>query len=342
MPNEMSFSDAVDSLTNLFDDSPEVAEDAVREDPEEPEESLDAPDPEEKPGDEEAEGEVDEDEPAGHKYLHILGADGKAHRMHIDKLLAGTVHAVKEDGKVRHVPYDELISGYQRQSDYTRKTQATAEREAALAPFSDLVAYAKGDPAFIEYIQGYFATGGVPPYLMQQAMPEVTEAQLAMALEKGDEDLRKQAAAVLRARDQVRTIQRQHMTRKEAIQQERAQLLKAKRETETRKIKAHVADYDEQAKSIQDSLRQYGYTDAELEDVDSRVLRMAYDALQHQRRVKAGADKRNAPAPRVPKQNSRSGASETSRQAKRVASHLARAKQTDNLSDWANVLEGLF
>ena len=345
MPNELSFAEAVEQLGPMFDEPALEDDDALRKDegsgdPEGAEDALDAEDPEAEAGEGAPEGEVDEDEPEGQKYLTVLGTDGKAHRMHVDALLKNTMHAVKEDGATRHVAYQDLVAGYQRQSDYTRKTQAVAEKEAELAPFAELVAYTKKDPAFVEYVQSYFNTGGVPAYLMQAAMPDVTEAQLAMALEKGDDDLRKQAAAVLRARSQVRDIQRAVQQRRAAIDEERVRLQGVRKSTAKQKLTTLVTDYDAQAKSINDSLREYGFTDGELEDMDWRVQRLAYDALQHKRTVKAAADKRQAPAPRAPK-SVRSTVSEATRSTTRMKAQIDRARKSDDLKDWAKVLEGV-
>lgn len=44
----------------------------------------------------------------------------------------GKTFAVKVNGKTLQVPLDELINGYQRQSDYTRKNQAVAESRKAI------------------------------------------------------------------------------------------------------------------------------------------------------------------------------------------------------------------
>lgn len=65
---------------------------------------------------------------------------------------------VKLDGQELEVTQDELVAGYQRQSDYTRKTQAVAAREEELRIAEGVWARLQEDPAgTIEALNEFFA-----------------------------------------------------------------------------------------------------------------------------------------------------------------------------------------
>lgn len=56
-------------------------------------------------------------------------------------------YTVKVGGEEKEVSLDELVSGYQMQSDYTRKTQALAEERARLADAERIVNALREDPS---------------------------------------------------------------------------------------------------------------------------------------------------------------------------------------------------
>ena len=53
--------------------------------------------------------------------------------MKTEETPTGDVHTVKVDGQEQQVSLDELRNGYQRQADYTRKTQELASERERLA-----------------------------------------------------------------------------------------------------------------------------------------------------------------------------------------------------------------
>lgn len=73
------------------------------------------------------------------------------------------VHLVKVDGEEVEVPYKELVDGYQRQADYTRKTQEIADQRRQLETAQNgvrdqAVAYAQAYLATAQTIQGFAPT----------------------------------------------------------------------------------------------------------------------------------------------------------------------------------------
>ena len=81
-------------------------------------------------------------------------------------------YTVKIDGQEQQVTLDELQNGYQRQSDYTRKTQELASERERLAQGEAIVQALESDPeGTISALAGAFGVGGGN----QQIMPDQTE-----------------------------------------------------------------------------------------------------------------------------------------------------------------------
>ena len=92
--------------------------------------------------------------------------------MKTEETPTGDVHTVKVDGQEQQVSLDELRNGYQRQADYTRKTQELASERERLAQGEAIVQALESDPeGAITALAGAFGVGGGN----QQTMPDQTE-----------------------------------------------------------------------------------------------------------------------------------------------------------------------
>ncbi|HRR42835.1 MAG TPA: hypothetical protein P5244_16505, partial [Syntrophales bacterium] len=69
---------------------------------------------------------------------------------------------IKWEGEERELTKDELVELAQKGYDYTRKTQALAERERQLAPLEGIAKTVQSDPAFAAYLRDYFLQKGKP------------------------------------------------------------------------------------------------------------------------------------------------------------------------------------
>ena len=84
----------------------------------------------------------------------------------------GDSYTVKIDGREEQVTLNELQNGYQRQADYTRKTQELASERERLAQGEAIVQALESDPeGAITALAGAFGVGGGN----QQTMPDQTE-----------------------------------------------------------------------------------------------------------------------------------------------------------------------
>ena len=73
-------------------------------------------------------------------------ADSPDSSVEVQQEPAGESYTVKVDGSEEQVSLDELRDGYQRQSDYTRKTQELASERQRLEQAEAIVSSLESDP----------------------------------------------------------------------------------------------------------------------------------------------------------------------------------------------------
>ena len=78
--------------------------------------------------------------------VESAGADSPDSSVGVQQEPAGEAYTVKVDGAEQRVSLDELRDGYQRQSDYTRKTQELASERQRLEQAEAIVSSLESDP----------------------------------------------------------------------------------------------------------------------------------------------------------------------------------------------------
>jgi hypothetical protein len=330
-------------LIEAFAEPDEAAEPVADEAPaeEEVEAEAAAEDDAESP-EEESEPEAG-DEPEGRKYLKVIGPDGKPVRVHIDDMLADTVHDVTVDGKKEFVTYKELREGYQRHADYSRKTAELSRERNELAPFAAMVAHAKTDPDFVRHVQAYFQQGPHPE-LQAAARADLADEQIAALLDSDEPQSVARAKEVLKARAQLRQVMAQRKQYEESAQAEQKQMLESYLTAERQKVEQAIPDYPNQAKAIAATLRDvYGFGEQELAGVyDSRLVRVAHDAMLYRKSLEEGSrigleGKRKAPPPpRAVKPGA--GKTVSAQEVRRSREMMERAQKSGRTEDWAAVI----
>jgi len=190
---------------------------------------------------------------------------------------------VKIDGKEQKVTADELVKGYQRTADYTRKTQEAAElRRTANAELeaaqSERVHYQQN----LETLQ----------HMIQQSAPQEPD-WIQLATENPAEYVRQQALfAQYRARQQSLDLERQQLHEREQAEQERtAQQNRAEEKVklfeaipEWKDVKRLKAD----KAALQDFASSVGFTPEDVDTVDDhRLLVILRKAMLYDKAVAA-------------------------------------------------------
>ena len=245
-------------------------------------------------------------------------------------------YRVKVDNEEMEVTLDELLKGYSRTSDYTKKTQTLAEQRKAIE--ADRVRIEEAAKLRDQYAQ---RLGLVEQMLTQQPEENLAElketdpiAYAVRVAERSERD--KQLAAVRQERQQL-------AMRQQAEQQER---LKTHLSSEAEKLTAAIPEMADDVKGevirkeIKDFARSIGFSEQELASVyDHRAVLTLYNAMQWQKlqQGKPQATKKVAEAPKMLKAGTTSKTSTAEQDAmKKMRAKLAK---TGDKRDAARLFE---
>lgn len=258
------------------------------------------------------------------------------------EILAARPHRLKVDGEELEVTYDELLSGYSRTADYTRKTQELAEERRQLR-----AANAREREKLIEKLRAV-------EDVLRQSSPERSPEYWDELRAKDPDRYAVEFADAQRAAESQRRLQ-------EARQREENELLEQRREEyreyaaqEFEKLRARMGWKDDD--SARESLNamyafakeRYGFTDQELAGVvDHRLLVLLHDAQQNVERETRGREKIRRSKKRPASQTLRPGGRVTRRTAVRrgrsreIASAEKALKRSGSISAAARLFEQL-
>lgn len=245
-------------------------------------------------------------------------------------------YRVKVDNEELEVDLDELIKGYSRTSDYTKKTQSLAEqRKQVEAERTKIEEAAKLRDTYSQRLQVIEQMLSAQPEEDLTALKDSDPVGYAIKVaEKMERE--KQLSAVRAEREAVQAKQA-------AEQQER---LKAHLSQEAERLKAAIPDLADEVKGevirkeIRDYAKSNGWTDQELSQVyDHRAVIALYRAMQFEKlqKAKPAVQKKVAEAPKALKPGVGSQRiDKDSEIAKKLSKQL---KQTGRTRDAAAIFE---
>jgi hypothetical protein len=243
---------------------------------------------------------------------------------------------VKIDGKAQELPLEEVIAGYQRQADYSRKTQALAEERKQL----------HGQFAEVVQERQYYA----------QVLPQLQKVLAGQAQQQPDWDrlyaedpiewVRQKE--VWRERQEQAAAAQIEMERLQAQQtaeqrQQLAQQLQAERGRLVEAIPAWKDDkaWERDRIALRDYGRKFGFSDEELSQAyDHRAVVALYKAMKYDRMMEAKKTVRPDP-PRTAPQPRKGSAAVSPRPVTETTRARMRLAKTGRVADAAKVFEGL-
>lgn len=243
-------------------------------------------------------------------------------------------YKAKVDGEEIEVDIDELINGYQRTADYTKKSQALAEQRKAIeAERIHLEQVKQERQAYAQKLQA------LNQFLSQQDQGENLEAlketdPIGYAVKVAERTEREKQIAVIRA-EQQRIAQQQ--------QAEQQQSLQNHLKSEANKLSAAIPELatpkgDEIRKQIREYAKSQGWSDEELGSVyDHRAVLALYKAMKFEQLQKSKPEiqKKVSQAPRMLK----SGTSVPPTQSQQDKQLAQKLRQTGKVKDAAALFE---
>ena len=242
---------------------------------------------------------------------------------------------VKVDGKDHQVDEAELVAGYSRQSDYTRKTQSLANDRKAfeqeqVQTRQERAEYQALLPQLRKAIEG--GMGAEPNWAELQANDQKNGTS-TFANEYAKWQMRKQSVMSLRAEEQ-RVAQRQ---------QAEQQALTEKHLARERELLLNVLPgwkdpkvAKQESQEIADVMRSVGYADNDIAIYDHRALALARKAAKFDA-IMSGRQKLREKADKAPVVKPGGGKSSVATNAAQAASK--RLSQTGSVKDAAALLE---
>lgn len=280
--------DSLSDLASFLGDTPDAespdedmehdeSDDSTAEGDTEDEES----DGQEESDDDESDDEEAEDTPAPERKLKVTvkGDDGTDQEIEVDEA--------------------EVVKGYQRQADYTRKTQELAQREHQAVE----ILKAKHD----EFAQDYLSKAEASRAAIVQLAGLRGEDEMAQLAQSdpaawvAENQRRQSIVAVLGQLDQQISAERQEIERRqaEAMQQARSEMF----QRTWAELQKDGIDREKLAKAYSDVSKAYGFSGDELAQVlDHRQVRVMLDALAYRqlKEQKTAVQKKVDAAPKLP------------------------------------------
>ena len=245
-------------------------------------------------------------------------------------------YKVKASGEEIEVTLDDLIKGYQREADYTKKTQTLAEQRKQVESERQVIEQAKSQR---DQYQERLAMieSALRTYAPQENLEALKETDpIGYAVKVAEQTQREK---------QLQAVQMERARIAQQQQAEQSQNLNSHLAVEAQKLAEAIPEYADEQKSVQvkkdirDYARKIGWSDEELASVyDSRAVLTLYRAMQYEKLMgnKAGVTKKVNEAPKMLKPGVSRQTDANADQTKKAQNKL---KQTGNIRDAANAFE---
>lgn len=245
-------------------------------------------------------------------------------------------YKVKASGEEIEVTLDDLIKGYQREADYTKKTQTLAEQRKQVEAERQVIEQAKLQR---DQYQERLAMieSALKTYAPQENLDALKETDpIGYAVKVAEQTQREK---------QLQAVQLERARIAQQQQAEQSQSLNSHLAAEAQKLAEAIPEYADEQKSVQvkKDIREYakkiGWSDEELASVyDSRAVLTLYRAMQYEKLMgnKAGVTKKVNEAPKMLKPGVSRQTDVNAEQTKKAINQL---KRTGNVRDAANAFE---
>ena len=245
-------------------------------------------------------------------------------------------YKVKASGEEIEVTLDDLIKGYQREADYTKKTQTLAEQRKQVESERQVIEQAKTER---DQYQARLA-------LIETALKSREPQENLEALKETDPiGFAVKVAEQTQRERQLQAIQLERARIAQQQQAEQTQNLNSHLATEAQKLAEAIPEYADEQKSVQvkkdirDYAKKIGWSDEELASVyDSRAVLTLYRAMQYEKLMgnKATVTKKVNEAPKMLKAGVSRQTDANADQTKKAQNKL---KQSGKIRDAASVFE---
>ena len=245
-------------------------------------------------------------------------------------------YRVKVDNEEVEVTLDELLQGYSRTKDYTKKTQALAETRKSV----------EAEKAKIEEAKQLRDTYAQRLQVIEQMLSQPSDEENLAELKETDPiGYAIKVAERAEKEKQLQAVQAERQRLAQQQQQEQQEALKQHLASEAQKLKEWIPEFKDEAKAevarrqIKEYAKSIGFTDQELANVyDARAVQTLYKAMKYEAMVKGKtmATKKVAEAPKTLKAGT---SNPQSAEKDAVKKDFQKLKQSGKKADAAKLFE---
>lgn len=247
-------------------------------------------------------------------------------------------YQIKVNGKPVEVTLDELMSGYQRDSDYRRKTMELADERRLL---EEEVNRAKSESDAVAKLRQDYATRLSE---IENSMKPDANIDWAKLYETNPDEYHRMKIEVENKSKALETIKAERQRALQEQQQEQTKVFNQYLEQQKKLLAEKEPEYVDPVKGeglrkdMTSYLKKEGYSDQELNMmVDHRSFVIAKKAMLYDKMMNSKVSaKQSKPVPKMVRSGTTKTINKDSQQAKSLKSRL---KQTGSMKDAANVLK---
>jgi len=241
-------------------------------------------------------------------------------------------YTVKVDGEEVEVNLDELRNGYQRQADYTRKSQSLAEQRKAYEANLQAVQQEREQYA---HLLGNMAQN---QNLELQRFENVNWAELK---DTDPMEYMEKRLEYQETKEKISELQNERVRVQQQTESEMGQVLQEKLQKEAELLAQALPQYTEPGSNFKEEVRDYalglGFSPQDIDGIaDHRVILVLHKAMMQDKGSKVPANKSKKSAPRVVKAGTPRTKAQRSR--REVQAKRERLAKTGSQRDAANVL----
>ena len=239
-------------------------------------------------------------------------------------------YTVKVDGEEVEVNLDELRNGYQRQADYTRKSQSLAEQRKA---------YEANLQAVTQEREQYSQLLGNMAQNQNAELSRYADINWADLKDTDPMEYMEKRLEYQEAKEKISELQNERVRVQQQNETDMGQMLQEKLQKEAELLSKALPEYTEPGSTFKDEVRNYalnlGFSPQDIDGIaDHRVILVLHKAMMQDKVSKTPA-KKSKSAPKVVKAGTPQTKAQRSRRT--VQAKRERLSKTGNQRDAANV-----
>tara|TARA_R110002020_G_C16290485_1_gene772392 strand:+ start:1781 stop:2806 length:1026 start_codon:yes stop_codon:yes gene_type:complete len=242
-----------------------------------------------------------------------------------------SVYTVKLDGEEHEVTLEELRNGYQRQADYTRKSQSLAEQRKAYEANLEAVQSERGQ---------YAEALDVLSKSQETELAQFHNMDWKSLKEDDPVEYMEKRIEFQDSKDRITILKQEQARVQQQQQKEMAEVVSEKLKVEGSKLAEKLPEYADPSSTVRNDIREYtlgmGFSPEDVDGItDHRVVLVLHKAMMADKGIKTASTKKSKTVPKVVKAGTPKTKAQKTR--KSVQAKRERLSKTGNQRDAASV-----